>query len=227
MSMDPSPTLVIFDVDGTLINSQGAIFATVAIAAEHANLPRPASSAVDACIGLPLRNMFDQLFPDAPAPTVRAAEDAYRQNYRRISDAQARPFPGAESLVRDLHAKGTRLAVATSKSERGLLHLRGSFAWMRLPETYRTADMVARGKPHPEMLTSILAETGVEASRALMVGDTTFDVEMASAASITSCAVTWGAHTPAQLAQAQPLWTVHTWDELRALLNLPSSPNSV
>lgn len=191
--------LVIFDVDGTLVDSQGDIHAAMTAACASEGLHAPDRGAVLSVVGLSLPEVFATLLPDsdgaAQARMVEAYKDAYATMRASAPVSQTSPlFPGALAVLDALAADPwTLLAIATGKSKRGLDKLieghglQGRFISTQVSDFHPS-------KPHPSMIETCLAETGVDASRAVMVGDTRFDMDMARAAGVASVGVSWGYH---------------------------------
>ncbi|MFJ3927764.1 HAD family hydrolase [Streptomyces sp. NPDC090022] len=215
--------LAVFDLDGTLVDTPRAIVTTFEAAFAELTSRDPmagkavAPSAIRATIGLPLPRAWSTLLelPESD-PLVTAGVEAYLRLFREIVLPRSREllFPGVESGLARLRARGVVLAVATSKlqaSAEALLEaagLRGLFA------VVVGADRVSRPKPDPESGQVILDRLGLPAARAVMVGDTTHDLLMARAAGMRSVAVTYGIHPADRLAQAEPTWVAHTFDEV-------------
>ena len=193
---------MIFDVDGTLVDSQGHIHAAMTAAFEGAGRPAPDRAAVRGVIGLSLPQAVARL-AGRPAPDLVAAyKEAYAALASTAGSAEAAPlFPGARDALDALAARGTVLGIATGKSRRGLRSvlathgLEGAFATVQVADDHPS-------KPHPAMIRAALVETGVEAERAVMLGDTVFDVDMAVAAGVPSLGVAWGYHAAAALTEA-------------------------
>jgi phosphoglycolate phosphatase len=195
--------LVIFDVDGTLVDSQNEIWASMQAAYTAQGLPAPDRLAVLGIVGLSLHAAFAQLSPHLSDPARDDLASAYKSAYlnlRQRNGGTASPlYPGALAALEALSAHpATLLAVATGKSRRGLdalidAHGLGSYFVSR-----QTADQHP-SKPHPSMILACLAEAGIDASRALMVGDTSYDMDMARAAGVRTVGVSWGYHSPDRL----------------------------
>lgn len=194
---------MIFDVDGTLVDSQGHIQAAMARAFEGAGRPAPDRAAVRAIIGLSLPQAVARL-AGHPAPAlVEAYKDAYAALAPSAGSAEAAPlFPGARAALDALAGRdGVTLGIATGKSCRGLSLVIEMHGLHGLFETVQVADDHP-SKPHPSMIHAALAETGVEAGRAVMLGDTVYDIDMAQAAGVASLGVAWGYHAPPALIEA-------------------------
>lgn len=192
------PRLVIFDVDGTLVDSQAEIIGAMAEAFAAEGLAAPTREVVLSIVGLSLPESFRVLCPDGDASTRERLTAGYRAAFRdhATADLQRKSplFPGAREAILRLHAQDhTVLAVATGKSKRGLDRLLDQHALQELFVSRQTSDLHP-SKPNPAMILAALAEAGVPASRAVMVGDTTYDMDMARAAGVATIGVSWGYH---------------------------------
>lgn len=196
--------LVIFDVDGTLVDSEASIIDAMSKTYTACGLAMPARAAIRGAVGLSLRETFEHLSPDATEPQRRDLIEGYKHAYHDAqtgkADQSSDPFfPGARGLLDKLQTEPlTTLAVATGKSRRGLARLIAAHELEGYFQTVQTAD-THPSKPHPSMIHTILAETGIPQSRAVMVGDTSYDIDMARAAGVMSIAVGWGYHPADQL----------------------------
>lgn len=205
--------LIVFDWDGTLMDSTGAIVRAAERAIEDLRLPRLPPESIREIIGLGLRESWDALFPGRGFDGYRDFVERYRDHFVNRERAGIRPYPGVGRLVENLHRRGVRLAVATGKSRRGLDRDLEETGFGRFFEHSVTSDE-ARSKPHPEMLIRIMSQLGVEADRTLMVGDTEFDLHMARDAAVSAVAVTWGAHDRERLLANDPIACLDDLDEL-------------
>jgi len=214
------PRLVIFDVDGTLIDSQNHIVAAMAVAFDGASLPLPTRAEVLSIVGLSLPIAIARLAPSASADTIANMVARYKGAFtaqRGVQDAP--PYPGAIETLHALAAEPeTLLGVATGKSRRGLDHLFGLHALHGYFQTTQVADDHP-SKPDPAMLLRALEETGTAARDALMIGDTSFDMEMACAAGLRAIGVSWGYHPREALQAAGAAVIVDNYAELRVLLD--------
>lgn len=193
--------LIIFDVDGTLVDSLANIKWAMAVAFEACDLPAPDPSAVRGIIGLSLPVAIARLAPEASEVTQRALVLAYSEAFR--SEAEARPetsfFPGAlQALQRLAGQDETLLGIATGKSRRGMDRILRTYQLERLFQTVQVADDHP-SKPHPSMIETCLRDTGLEPSQAVILGDTTFDLEMGRSAGIGTIGIGWGYHDTASL----------------------------
>lgn len=212
--------LAVFDVDGTLIDSQHIIVAAMTHAFVARRRSAPADTAVRAIIGLSLDTAIGRLCPDAGTEDVAGLCDAYRDAFavlRQDPDSAEAPFPGMLDLLRQLDAEGWTLAVATGKSRRGVQRMIAQNGLNGLFAATGTADD-GPGKPHPFMLNKVIAETGADPARSVMIGDTAYDMQMALAAGARAIGVAWGYHPPAELMAAGAEAVVETGADLHNLV---------
>jgi phosphoglycolate phosphatase len=209
--------LVVFDCDGTLVDSQFMINACMTDAFDHVGLQAPPLSAVRRVVGLPLARAIEVLACNDRAPIddmVKAYSGSW-QKLRNSGGIHEPLYEGTDKLLEQLKSSQWTLGVATGKSMRGLRqtldhhNLGGYFS------TLQTADH-ARGKPDPEMLHLAMAETGAVPSDTYMIGDTTYDVDMAVAAGVRAIGVNWGYHAPEDLTKAGAL---HIAESVAGLMN--------
>lgn len=214
--MSAEPCLVVFDVDGTLVDAQVSIINGFVSGFEAAGLTPPSAAAIRHGVGLSMEIAVARLLPEAGPDLVRRVALLCREsvwNLRQRPDYEEPLYPGALAALDRLAAQGMVLGIATGKGRRGLgLFLErhglvGRFAAMQ------TADDAA-SKPAPDMLRNILAATGIDRARAMMVGDTSFDMEMARAAGMIGLGVGWGYHAPAELTRAGAQRVLGHFDEL-------------
>ncbi|MEL6682234.1 MAG: HAD-IA family hydrolase [Pseudomonadota bacterium] len=201
--------LVIFDVDGTLVDSQVMIYDAFCFAYEQAGLPVPDRAEALSYVGMSLETIFPAMSPEQNAATHATLIQGYRDAYFHIrqtrgSNATSPFFPGARQALDELHAQDwTLLGVATGKSTRGLDKLIEGHGLEGYFISRQTADDHP-SKPSPSMINAILSDTGVDPNKAVMVGDTTFDMDMGRAAGVGTIGVSWGYHD-AQTLQADIL----------------------
>jgi phosphoglycolate phosphatase len=207
MPADVTHRLFVFDCDGTLVDSQHNIVAAMAAAwARHA-LPAPVASDVRRIVGLTLEVAIARLLPEAEDAVHRALATAYREIVHdlRVGNAQGTAeeplFPGIRELIETLAAPEIFLGVATGKNLRGLEHTLRVHGLRERFHTLQTADL-CRSKPDPEMVLRAMAETATDAASTVVIGDTSFDMEMARAAGATAIGVAWGYHEVAELWKA-------------------------
>jgi phosphoglycolate phosphatase len=204
--------LLIFDWDGTLMDSAGVIVACIQAASRDMGLPEPSREAASHIIGLGLRQALETLFPELPEADHPILAEHYRRHYLS-QDAEIPLFQGARELIRDLHQRGHILAVATGKARRGLDRAFGHTGLEPYFHASRTADET-HSKPHPAMIEELLDQFMVAPEQALMIGDTTHDLEMARNAGIASLAAGYGAHPPERLAELAPLAVCRSFAEM-------------
>ena len=195
--------LIIFDWDGTLMDSTGAIVRAAMGAIEELGWPALPPDRIREIIGLGLRESWERLFPDGPDDGFQAFVATYRRHFFAAEQQTSRLYPGMRALVLELRARGHVLAIATGKSRRGLDR---DFERTGLGDGFAsscTADE-SRSKPHPDMLHALMARTGFAPGQALMVGDTEYDLEMAARAGVDALGVTWGAHPRTRLLASGP-----------------------
>ena len=209
--------MIVFDWDGTLMDSAALIAHAVQAAARDLGLTPPSDERARHIIGLGLQDALRHAVPELSAEHYPAMAARYRHHYLSGDEGLAL-FPGAAELVRQLHARGRTLAVATGKSREGLDRALESSGLGPFFHATRCASE-CHSKPHPQMLEELLEETGVAAGQALMIGDTTHDLQMAQNAGVDALAVAYGAHPEAELRAAGPLHCVHSVDALCAWLN--------
>lgn len=198
--------LVIFDVDGTLIDSQAHIVAAMNGAFEGLGLTPPSREDTLSIVGLSLPVAMDRLVPEADAATQSALVEGYKDSFMRLrveNGTALSPFYlGAREVLQALSAQDDLLlGIATGKSRRGMDHLMEMHGIRRLFQTVQVADDHP-SKPNPAMIQACLSETGVDTTHAVILGDTVFDIEMGRNAGIPAIGVDWGYHPAENLIQA-------------------------
>lgn len=216
MSVTSRYHLVVFDWDGTLADSAAIIAQSIQEACRDLDLAVPDDTRAKYVIGLGLRDAVDFVAPGLPTAMQLQLAERYRQNYL-ARDPKIRLFAGAEELLDMLEASGAWLAVATGKSRAGLDRALAQTAQQRRFHATRCADE-GFSKPHPDMLLYLLDRLGVEARHALMIGDTSHDLEMARNAGVDAVGVSWGAHPAAALEALTPAACLHQMADLYAWL---------
>ncbi|MEQ8250849.1 MAG: HAD-IA family hydrolase [Oceanibaculum nanhaiense] len=212
--------LAVFDCDGTLVDSQHHIVAAVVETWRRHDLPPPAAALVRTGIGLPLHQTLSRLAPDGDAALHDSLTDTYKAVYtamRQQPDHWEPLYPGVVETLDRLSAAGWLLGIATGKAKRGLLAVLDMHALKDRFVVLRTADD-GPGKPHPFMLTSAMSAIGVEPADTVMIGDTSFDIEMARAAGTLAVGVSWGYHPIEMLQAAGAHHLVHDYPTLAATL---------
>jgi phosphoglycolate phosphatase len=192
--------LVIFDWDGTLMDTIGKIVSCMQNVAQELILPIPSEQQIRDVIGLSLPKIMPILFADHQ--NHEQIIDCYRRHH--VANVHPTPlFEGVESLIRSLHAGGYQLAVATGKGREGLDNVLARTGLGQYFHATRCADD-AESKPHPEMLFSLLTHFDVAADRAIMIGDSIHDLTMAKNAGMASIGVSYGAHNQSRLQALNP-----------------------
>ncbi|MDX2423030.1 MAG: HAD-IA family hydrolase [Amphritea sp.] len=205
--------LLIFDWDGTIIDSAARIISSMQKAARDLEQPELSDEAVRNIIGLGLPEAIRMLIPGVDDRLIAPLRDRYGHYYLEADDTPTELFDGVEQTLINLKQKGYRLAVATGKSRRGLDRVFDQTGLEYLFETSRCADETT-SKPHPHMLEEILAETGLSPAEAVMIGDTEFDLEMGVRAGMDTIAASYGAHHIDRLTPYNPVLVMHRFVEL-------------
>ncbi len=197
--------LVVFDVDGTICDSQNHIVAAMAHAFANEGLQCPERAMVLGIVGLSLPEAMARLVPDLPVTIQNRLVAGYKSGYFAERAAGLAPlYDGMRDVIDTLAERNdVALGVATGKSRRGLDHLlhghrlEGKFVTRQVADDHPS-------KPHPSMLLAAMSEAGVPPERTVMIGDTTYDVAMGKAAGVSTLAVAWGYHGADALAAAAP-----------------------
>jgi phosphoglycolate phosphatase len=219
--------LIVFDLDGTLVDSGAHIGQTMTAAFAEECLPLPTAEATRDIIGLSLEHALERL-SGRTGPTLDRLAAVYRRLYHQsVAHVGTEPlFEGIREVLDGLHAeKGTLLAIATGKGLRGVdralsLHgLETYFASLQTPDTNPS-------KPNPAMLAAAMCETGVTPTQTVMIGDTSFDMEMARAAGCFALGVIWGYHRPQILRRAGAHAIVSRAGNLLAAINSLVKPDA-
>lgn len=206
--------LIVFDWDGTVMDSTAVIATSIQSACRDLGLTVPSDEAARHVIGMGLLQALQHAVPDAPAHMHEPLAERYR-HYFLAQDHAIPLFAQAEETIAELHGDGYLLAVATGKSRKGLERVMDSSGLRRYFHASRTADETF-SKPHPAMLLELMDELGVQPEQVLMVGDTTHDLQMAINAGVDVVGVKHGAHPEEQLRALQPLALLDDFIELRA-----------
>ncbi|VCU72119.1 Pyrophosphatase PpaX [Pigmentiphaga humi] len=212
MSAVEGYSLVVFDWDGTLMNSTPTIIAAIQSACRDLGLPVPPDEAAAWVIGLSLQEALLAAVPTLEQRQVPAFVARYRFHYL-TKDPELRLFEGAEQMLSELAGRGVRLAVATGKSRVGLERALEATGLRRYFDATRCADETF-SKPNPAMLYEIMRELDADPAGAIMVGDTSHDLQMACNAGIHGVGVTYGAHALGELAGCGPQALVGSIAEL-------------
>ena len=208
--------LLVFDWDGTLLDSAAAIVEAITAACRDLGLPPPPAERARHVIGMGLHDALRHALPELPESRYPQLVERYRHHYL-ARDHELQLFAGAAELIAELSAAGFLLAVATGKSRLGLERALRHSGLGPFFHASRCADECF-SKPHPQMLDELLDELAVAGERALMIGDTTHDLQMARNAGVAALAVAYGAHPVAALDAMRPLACVQELAELAAWL---------
>ncbi len=217
---DPRLKLAIFDCDGTLVDSQHSIIASMNAAFDVFEVPRVSRDAIRRVVGLPLLDAVAYLIPNASQDLVEGVREEYGRAWHHIRETEGLDeplFPGLIETLDSLESDGWLLGVATGKSRRGLDGTLEKHNILNRFVTLQTADR-ARGKPHPEMVHLAMRETGVAPEKTVMIGDTTFDIEMAVQAGVMAIGVSWGYHDVEELKVTGAAEVIDTFEDLPRVL---------
>jgi len=206
--------VLIFDWDGTLVDSIGRIIEAMHMAADACAVPRCKDDDIRAIIGLAMPQAYDVLYPEAAdAELKQRFIQAYSDHYIEL-EAQPSPFyPGVMDALENYRSAGYQLAVATGKSRRGLHRVLSGHKMLDYFAITRCADET-RSKPDPLMLHEILEHCAAAPQQAIMVGDSPFDLRMANNAHMSSVAVSYGAQPLSVLRKESPILTIDHFSEL-------------
>ena len=208
--------LIMFDFDGTLVDSQRPITEAMTQAFAAAGLAPPVPSMIRRVVGLPLEVAIGCLLPEALEPRVAELAQTYRQTFaglRERPDFHEPLIAGAREAIETLGQPNVLLGIATGKNRRGLVASLERHGLSGYFTTLKTADD-GPGKPHPHMLLDAMAEVGVEPDDTVLVGDTTFDMEMARNAGARALGVSWGYHETDELLAAGALRVIESFRDL-------------
>ena len=215
-----STRLVIFDCDGTLVDSQAVIVAAMAAAFAALGEKPPDAAAVRQIVGLSLDRAVAELLPQASPDHCARIVDAYRDHFPNAFAAvggDEEAYPGVHDALAALNDAGYLMGVATGKGRPGLIATLERHGLRERFVTLQTADRNP-GKPHPAMALNAMADTGATPEATVLVGDTTYDMEMARAAQVTAIGVAWGYHPVAALSEAGAHSIARTFAEVVSLV---------
>ena len=208
--------LLVFDWDGTLMDSEARIIACMEAASNDLSLATPDKAAIRNIIGLGLDEAIHALFPEHTAAVHRQMVERYRYHFLTADRTPSPLFPGVVPMLQDLKQRGYWLAIATGKGRPGLQKVLSDTGLEQMFLATRCAGETA-SKPNPQMLFELLDELGVEAEQALMIGDTEYDLQMAQNAKMPALAVSYGVHERDRLLQYRPVGCIdsipnlHNW----------------
>lgn len=208
--------LIVFDCDGTLVDSQFLIVEAMVQAFDSQRLPPPEATAIHAIIGLSLDHAVARLLPDGEPDQWAGLVASYRHAWLGLRGAGLHEplYPGVRDGLEELDRRGHLLGVATGKSMPGLVLVLEHHGLEDRFVSLQTADRHP-SKPHPGMLEAAMGETGSRPDETVMIGDTSFDMEMAVAAGVGAVGVAWGYHP------AEVLWQAGATEVLERFADLP------
>lgn len=216
-----SPTrLVVFDCDGTLVDSQHVIVEAMNTAFRTHSLQEPEAAATRRTVGLPLGEAIGRLLPDGSENRLEDVVGSYKEASFALRNQPGHEeplYPGVVNVLEMLLEQEFKLGVATGKSRRGLLATLERHGLSDHFVTLKTADD-GPGKPNPDILNDAMAETGAAPETTIMIGDTTFDIAMAVRARAKSIGVVWGYHAPDELVAVGATQIAQTFEDLPAVI---------
>ncbi|MCD6026345.1 MAG: family hydrolase [Solimicrobium sp.] len=208
--------LIVFDWDGTLMDSTATIAKCMQEAARDVGLPVPSDHIASYVIGLGLAEAMQHAMPDLDPKHYPKLVERYRYHFLK-QDGELVLFEGVREMLTELSESGYFLAVATGKSRVGLNRALDSSRLMSVFDATRCADETF-SKPNPAMLFELTRELGQDVKRTVMIGDTTHDLLMANNAGVDAIAVNYGAHSGATLQELNPIYVANTVSNLRQWL---------
>jgi len=214
----PSYKIIIFDWDGTVMDSVSKIVACMQAAFCDVGIPIPSTEAVKDIIGLGLSDAILQLHSDLQKKHLDLIKDRYSHHYVHQNNTASPLFPQASETLDALSKKGYDLAIATGKSRKGLDRVLSELEMKELFAFTRCADET-KPKPHPAMVEEILEESGLRSHQAVVVGDTEHDMAMAKSAMVDRIAVSYGAHHVDRLKAYNPVLLIDNLEEILPWLN--------
>ena len=206
---------LVFDFDGTLADTTEGILKTTEATLERMGLPAADPALVQQAIGLPLQGSLRA----AGVPEERIAEgvDTYHELFYELAPRHISIYPGVKEGLEMLAAQGVRMGIATSRSEHSLVTLLSEHGILHHFEVLGTVQCVERPKPAPDLVQWVLERFGAAPEEAMVIGDTTYDIEMGTAAGCRTCAVSYGNHPVERLLTANPDHIVSSITEIAAL----------
>lgn len=210
-----APEIVVFDWDGTLVDSEQHIVASIRYAASKLALPDLEHDCVKQIIGLGMQEALLTLYQDLSSEQVKSMRKHYSEHFFKTQTGAANLFSGVHETLTELRRKGLRLAVATGKSRNGLDKALKSTGLGGYFDIERCADE-SRSKPDPLMLRQIADHYQSDFGAMIMVGDTSYDMQMAAEVEMPALAVSYGVHVESRLREHQPLAVI---DHISEVLN--------
>lgn len=210
--------VMIFDFDGTLVDTTEGIVRTTVKALERLGYVTPPEEEIKGLIGLPIAQSLSIAAGVTDPLKVKECVDTYRDIYFESGMRDIRPYPGVVETLRRLKEEGHTLCIATSRSKPSLKSILSSIGVLELFDILIADEDVVNKKPAPDMVQKILSETGCDPQDTFMTGDTTFDIEMGHRAGVNTCAVTYGNHTEERLRTSVPHAIIHKFSDVLELV---------
>lgn len=208
---------LIFDFDGTLADTADGIVATATETLHRMGVEDVTPAAIRATIGLPLGTSL-RIAGNLPESREPEAVAIYRQLFAQLELSQIRLYPGVAETVKEFAAQGIPMAIATSRGCNSLEHILSGWGISQYFPIRATSADGFPSKPAPDMVLALLERLQAKAEETLVVGDTTFDIEMGNRAHCLTCAVTYGNHARERLLTASPTWLIDEFTALKQLL---------
>jgi len=205
--------LIMFDWDGTLMDSAQKIANCLHASAKEVGLPEVSDQKAKSIIGLGLDDAMNALWPNTPAETVNRLVGAYKHHFVNVDQTEQALFEGVVEGLKCLNEAGAFVAVATGKSRLGLQRILDEYDFHEHFVVTKCADET-RSKPHPQMIHEILEYTAIDPINSIMIGDTSFDMQMAKSANVDGLGVTYGVHSQAEIKQAGALDVAHSFNDV-------------
>jgi 2-phosphoglycolate phosphatase len=209
---------LVFDLDGTLVDSQPLIAATVNRVISARGYPAVEPLAIYALVGLPLEDVYRAVLPPHAEDEVLACCADHRALFQAEMVPLTRPMAGARETIETLARGSWRMGVATNRLTSTAVAMLETCGMAMHFETIGGVDLVERPKPYPDLLLHTVEQLRISPEDVLVVGDSGADIAMALAAGATVCAVTWGAQPRETLLELQPTFCIDSWSELLELL---------
>ncbi len=214
-------SLIVFDFDGTLCDTQRNIVTTLKATIEENRLPERTDEQCVSIIGYPLNECFRQLFPDLNERQVQQCADSYRRIFaEKLANCKPEPFPGVVPTVKLLKQMGLTLTIASSRSHASLVELSCHMGIESCFSLFLGADDVEIAKPNPEPVLKTLRETGFSPEETLVVGDMPVDIRMGKGARAKTVGVTYGNGSRHMLLQAGADFIINSFHELTNIINI-------
>ena len=207
---------LVFDFDGTLADTTEGILKTTEATLQRMGLPAAEASVVQQAIGLPLQGSLRAA--GVPEDRIDEAVDVYHELFYNVAPKHITIFPGVKEGLETLAEKGFRMAIATSRGEPSLVSLLTEHGIRQYFEVLGTTGCVERPKPAPDLVLWVLDRFGASPEEAMVIGDTTYDIEMGSAAGCSTCAVSYGNHSVERLRGSNPDYIVADLRDLASLI---------